>query len=134
MRVSYLINRERVEVREQTRLKSGAWGAGKRMSLEAFHRGTDFMDDADRKIATRVHNWYIYDLDVKYVLPHLIGSDRVYTGRYAPFAPVTIDEEKPYLIIERGKNAFTVKSNIGDAKIDNDVVYRKELADRKSVV
>lgn len=126
VRVSYLVNYDRVEVREQSRLKSGAWGAGKRMSLDTFHRGTDFMDDADRKIASKVRNWYSYDIDVKCILPHLIGSDRVYTGRYAPFQPVTIEEEKPYLIIERGKNAFSVKSNIGNVKIDGETIFRKD--------
>ena len=135
-RVSYLVNYDRAEMREQNRLKSGAWSAGKRMSIDTFRRGTDFMDDTDRKIAASITSYYSYDIDVKKILPHLIGSDRVYTGRHAPYLPVTIVEEKPYLIIERSKTAFSVKSNIGSAKLDENVVmtdrqrlyYRKLLA------
>ena len=125
VRVAYIVNGERVEVREQSRLKSGAWGAGKRMSIDTFRRGTDFMDEADRRIAASISGWYSYDVGVEKVLPHLIGSDRVYAGCYAPFEPVIIDEEKPYLVIERTKTAFSVKSNLGDAKLDGSVVYRK---------
>ena len=124
-RVAYIVNSDWVEVREQTRLKSGEWGAGKRMSTTAFKQGTDFMDDSDRKIANSISTYY-YDIEISKVLPHLIGSDRVYTGSYAPFTPVVIDEEKPYLIIERTKTAFSVKSNLGNAKLENSVVYRKD--------
>ena len=124
-RVGYLVNFDRVELREQSRLKSGLWGAGKRMSVDTFKRGTNFMDDTDRRIAASVNSWYSYDIGVEKILPYLVGSDRVYTGRYAPFEPVTIDEEKPYLIIERSKTAFAVKSNIGDAKMVSNVIYRK---------
>ncbi len=134
VRVSYLINFDRVEVREQSRLKSGAWGAGKRMSLDTFRRGTDFMDDTDRKIANSVTSYYSYDIDIKKVLPHLIGSDRVYTGSYAPFDPVAICEEKPYLVINRTKKGFTVTSNVGDAKMDSDVVYRKDSNTQYTVI
>ncbi len=133
-RVAYVVNYDRVEIRQQTRLKSGLWGAGKRMSVDAFRRGTDFMDDADREIAKNVHNWYSYDIDVKLILPHLVGSDRVFTGHYAPFSPVTIEEEKPYLIIERTKTAFSVKSNLGKAKVDSSVVYRKDSDNHYTVI
>lgn len=125
VRVAYVINYDRVEMREQNRLKSGLWGTGKRMSIEAFKRGTNFMNETDRKIADSISSWYSYDIAVDKVLPHLIGSNRIYTGHYAPLEPVTIDEEKPYLVIERSATAFTVKSNIGDAKMEGKVVYRK---------
>lgn len=124
-RVSYLVNFDRVEFREQNRLKSGQWGSGKRMSTETFKRGTDFMNDVDRRIASSLSSLYSYDIGVEKILPHLVGSDRVYTGRYAPFEPVVIDEEKPYLVVERTKKGFTLKSNLDGAKTETGVAYLK---------
>ncbi len=134
VRVCYILDGfTSVEPREQTRLQSGAWGAGKRMSVERFKEGADYMDDTDRQIANTADRWD-YDLDLERVLPYLIGSDRVYTGWRAPFMPVTIDEEKPYLMIERTKTAFTVKSNIGDADLSEPVVYRKDSDTHYTVI
>ena len=135
VRVSYVIRYNRVEVREQTRLKSGEWGAGKQMSIDTFRRGTTFMDDADRAIASSITGYYSYDIEVATILPHLIGSDRVYFGHYAPFEPVTIDEEKPYLIIEHTQKGFTVKSNLGDSRLERDkVIYRKDSDTHYTVI
>ena len=126
VRVCYILSGfDRVEPREQNRLQSGAWGAGKRMSMDRFKQGTDFMDETDHQIANTAGRWD-YDLVLEKVLPMLIGSDRVYTGWHAPFMPVTIDEEKPYLIIERTKTAFHIKSNIGNANLNGTTVYRKD--------
>ena len=134
VRVCYILDGyTRVEPREQNRLQSGAWGAGKRMSIERFKQGADYMDDVDRQIANTADRWD-YDLDLERVLPYLIGSDRVYTGWRAPFMPVTIDEEKPYLMIERTKTAFTVKSNIGSADLSEPVVYRKDSETHYTVI
>ncbi|MBQ9656476.1 MAG: DEAD/DEAH box helicase [Prevotella sp.] len=124
-RVSYIVNGSQIEVREQTRLKSGQWGAGKRMSMDTFRRGTDFMDDADRQVAASMTP-YNYHPELGSVLRWLAGSDRVYTGRNARYSEVTIEEEKPYLIIERSNTAFKVKSNIGGADLAQPVIYRKD--------
>jgi hypothetical protein len=48
--------------------------------------------------------------------------------------PVTIDEEKPYLMIERTKTAFSVKSNIGRADLSEPVVYRKDSDTHYTVI
>lgn len=133
VRVSYIISGDRVEPREQNRLQSGAWGAGKRMTIERFKQGADYMDDIDHQIANTADRWD-YELDLDRVLPYLIGSDRVYTGWRAPYMPVTIDEEKPYLMIERTKTAFTVKSNIGRADLRESVVYRKDSETHYTVI
>ena len=91
------------------------------------------MDDTDRKIANTAGR-YDFSLDLEKVLPLLVGSDRVYTGRYAPYLSVTIDEEKPYLIIERTKTAFKVKSNIGNADLGKATVYRKDSETHYTVI
>lgn len=135
VRVAYIINYSSVELREQSRLKTGEWGAGKKMSWDSLRRGTDFMDETDRRIASGIpSSYYYYDVGVERVLPHLIGSDRVFTGHYAPLTPVTVAEEKPYLIIERTKTAFTVKSNLGSANLDKTVVYRKDSDTHYTVI
>ena len=135
VRVSYIVrNYGSVEVREQSRLQSGAWGAGKRLSLDRFREGTDFMDDNDRRIAATVKSWD-YEVALEAALPHLVGSDRVYTGRYAPFTPVTVDEEKPYLIIERTKTSFSVKSNISNADFSSsNSICRKDSDTHYTVI
>mgnify|MGYP002855959465 CR=1 FL=1 len=134
VRVSYIIDHyDNVEPREQTRLQSGVWGAGKRMSIDRFRQGTDFMDETDRRIAATATGWS-YQLDLEDIVAFLIGSDRVYTGQYAPFSPVVIDEEKPYLMIERTKTAFSVKSNIGDADLTKSCIYRKDSDTHYTVI
>ena len=134
-RVAYLFNYNYVELREQSRLKSGEWGAGKKMSWDALRRGTPFMDDTDRRIAQNIGSgYYSYDVSIEKVLPHLVGSNRVYTGHYAPLMPVTIVSEKPYLIIERSKTAFHVKSNLGSAKLDGTLVFRKDSDTHYTVI
>ncbi len=133
-RVAYIINNGYVDLREQKRLKSGEWGAGKRMTLDTFRRGTPFMDETDRTIAQNLTGYYSYDIDLKVVLPRLIGSDKVYTGYYAPLVPVTIAEEKPYLIIQKGPNGFQVKSNLANATLNNRVTYRKDSDTHYTVI
>lgn len=134
VRVSYTITGfEKVEPREQNRLQSGAWGAGKRMTIERLKKGADYMDDIDRQIANTADRWD-YALDLEKIIPYLIGSDRVYTGWRAPYMPVAIDEEKPYLMIERTKTAFTVKSNIGRADLKGAVVYRRDSETHYTVI
>ena len=133
-RVVYIFNYSWVELREQTRLKSGEWSAGKKLSWDNLKRGTLFMDETDRRIAQALGSGYYYDINIDRVLPYLIGSNRVFTGHYAPLTPVTIVEEKPYLIIERSKTAFSVKSNLGNAKMDGTTVYRKDSDTHYTVI
>ena len=132
-RVAYVINYGEVEPREQSRLRNGNWGAGKRMQIDRFRRGTEFMDDKDRQIAATAKSWS-YNLELEAVLPHVVGTDRVYTGTYAPLTPVTVDEEKPYLMIQRSKTAFTVKSNLGNARLDKLTVFRKDSDTHYTVI
>lgn len=121
-RIMYIIRySDSLLVREQTILKSGKWSSGKAISGTRYQNGElDFMDDADRKILqTYLHSRH-YELRLRDALPHLIGSDRIYTGSFAPFTPVTVDEEKPYLIVEKGKNGFKLNSNIPVKELNND--------------
>ena len=125
-RVAYLVNNNHVELRQQTRKLNGEWGAGKRMSMDSFRRGTDFMDETDRRIADIIPFSYYYDISAKDILPLLVGSDRVYTGRFAPFEPVSIIEEKPYLIIERTSEGFKLDSNLSNNQLTGNVICQQK--------
>lgn len=90
-------------MREQTRLKSGKWESGKALSgIRYFEGPIELMDEQDKKLWSVVRNEYSYSvISPEDIIPWLVGCDHVYTGSYAPFSPVTIEEEKPYLTIER---------------------------------
>lgn len=112
-RLGYKIKNNRtIEVREQGMLKSGQWGSGKEVSNNRYQTGDiDCMDDIDKKIWTRWRKNRNYNLYIEDVLPELIGTDRLFVGRCAPFESVTVTEEKPYLVIEKTNTDFKVSSN-----------------------
>lgn len=122
-RLMYLIRGgNRMEVREQTRLKSGAWGAGKTVAYKRYHNGEiSYMDETDRAIWREWRRNGSYDMTQEIALPELVGSDRVYTGAYAPFEQVTVTQENPYLVIEKKKNQLEVSSNFQSEK-ESDVI------------
>ena len=115
-RVMYTImsDGESVELREQNRLKDGRWGSGKQLPWNRFISGTEpFMDRTDQAIVADVRFLGASRLTVGIILPHLVGSDRVYTGEQTPFRRVTIEEQKPYVIVERtADGGFHLQSNV----------------------
>jgi superfamily II DNA or RNA helicase len=101
-----------VEPREQTRLRNGQWGAGKLVSTSRYLQGNlDFMDQRDRNVWDLMQHSHQIVLTPELLLPEMVGTDRVYTGHMAPYTPITITEEKPYLTIERDKESFVVRAN-----------------------
>ena len=120
-RLVYIINFDNVTIREQTRKKNGDWYAGKELTWSRYGTGDlDSMDEVDREIC-RVHQHSLYHLKTDTVLPYLIGSDRVFTGYLAPFYSVSVEEEKPYLLIDKNSEGFTVSSNLPE--LDGRSVY-----------
>ena len=113
IRLAYIIrNGYSVEMREQTLLKSGKWGSGKALSGIRYYEGPfELMDEQDKKLWSIVRNEYSY-VRPEDIIPWLVGCDHIYAGAYAPFSPVTIEEEKPYLTIDRKKQGFVVNSNL----------------------
>jgi len=115
-RVMYIIlsDGESVELREQNRLKDGRWGAGKLLPWSRFISGTEpFMDRTDQAVVADIRFLGLNRLTVGVILPHLVGSDRVYTGEQMPYRRVTIEEQKPYVIVERKpEGGFHLQSNV----------------------
>lgn len=123
-RIAYILKNNFVEVREQTLRKNGKWNAGKVISLNRYNEGNlKMMDDADQQI-WRANHGILYYMSADTLLPYLIGSDRVLTGDYAPFRPVTVEEEKPFILIERNKKGFGITSNLPELDERNDYVKR----------
>ncbi len=112
------------EPKMQTILKSGAWSAGKAVSFYTFEDGDiDCMDDIDHRIvyASRFSGSYgHYELDA--VLPNLVGTDRLYVGTRAPYTPVEIIEDTPYITLLRDNNGFSISSNVPLEQVDDNVV------------
>ncbi|EJW89798.1 SNF2 family helicase [gut metagenome] len=133
-RLMYLISGSSlIDVREQTRLKSGEWGAGKNISLKRYHSGEiDCMDETDQTIWREWRRSGRIQLTTDIALPELVGSDRVYTGRYAPFTQVTVTQENPYLVIEKKGNQLKVSSNYQDKKESNTLAGPTHMILRKT--
>lgn len=112
-RIGYFIKSHwDVKVHIQTPKKDGTWSAGKPVTKNDFFYGRiGCMDDVDRKIAASATPQYGSSVCVEEALPHLIGTDRVYSGRWAPYDQVTVTEEKPYITLTKSGKGFTVSSN-----------------------
>jgi hypothetical protein len=112
-RIMYIIENDGyIEAREQSWLKAGRWGSGRALSFQKFASCMiDSMNEQDRNIAAdlRRNGYGMFTPEI--VLPNLVGSDRVYTGKSAPYEPVTVTEEKPYVIIEKERGKISVRAN-----------------------
>ncbi len=114
-RVMYIImsDGESIDIREQNRLKDGRWGSGKQLPWNRFISGTEpFMDRTDQAIVADVRYHQASRLTLGLILPHLAGTDRVYTGEQTPYRRVVIERQEPYVIVERNTDGFHVQSNI----------------------
>lgn len=116
-RIIYCVNHYKrdFELREQSRLKSGAWSKGRSLRLSEF-RYYDPDDDTDKAIIRMCEN---YDIDlyttppIYYLLPYLKGTDRF--GWYDAgdgFEPIDIKEEQPFLYTRREGNEIIFETNI----------------------
>ena len=129
-RLMYLIKYNYIEVREQTRLKSGKWSSGKPISnMRYFQEGSALMDEFDRQIWNKFRQGNYDSMYLGVMLPMMVGCDRLYAGYYAPFEQVKVDEEKPYLSVEKVGNRFNITSNIPLSALidtpDNHIILKK---------
>lgn len=128
-RVAYLLRprTDYVEPREQTRLKSGEWGAGKSMSDSRFRYGDDtIFDDIDLRIRERLQKSYDYNLTLAHVIEDLEGTDRLLYGDYAPYQPVRITREYPYVTIDREEQTFVLGSNLALSDVESSALIIKK--------
>ena len=134
-RIAYVLNSidsPCVSVKVQTVLKSGAWSAGKAASM------TDFYDCALREMtqrdidianAARFGREEYSFINVKYVLPEMVGDSRLYVGSYAPYTLVEVTEEIPYINLTRTTSGFVVSSNVPLDKVEDGIaIVHREAA------
>jgi SNF2 family DNA or RNA helicase len=121
-RIIYVIkNDEYIEFKEQSRLKSGAWSAGKSIPIRRFREmDDDCLDDTDRRVLSlSSHSNNYWDNDIDIFLPALVGCDRVFIFESSKYIPVTVDEEKPFLLLNKTNNGYQFTSNIDLSLLKN---------------
>lgn len=115
------------QIKSQTRLKSGKWSAGKRISYNDLSYGIDYMDDTDRKIAQMAQRGHEGPcVRLSKALPLLIGSDRVFGGAYAPHYNIEVIGEKPFVSIKKHGSSERFSSKFIDAS-DPDLESLKRI-------
>ena len=118
-RLCYLTDGERItEVREQGRLKSGAWGKGKKLSFVRYESINALTDDTDMQIHNewkrkewRTARHYMYYPTLELILPYLRGTDKLMDGRKPSPTPISVREEKPFLYTERQGQDIVLAGN-----------------------
>lgn len=111
----YILEYNSIQPVLKKRLKNGSWSSGRRLNVTEF-KGLDTSEfqDIDREFASHVDSW-AYSIDLKKHIRYLVGCDHVYKsmGNYMHPEPVSVSEEKPFLIINRAKDGtFSIDSNI----------------------
>lgn len=117
---------ESCEIRQQSILKSGAWSAGKSVSLSYFiSNDSPLLSMEDRRIRQACRADAIFNhnyIKLSYVLPEMVNQSRLYVGKNAPYSIVTVNEEMPYLVIESTGVGFDIKSNVPVDDIEKDII------------
>jgi len=111
-----------IEVREQSRLKSGNWSSGKKVSDANFiYFSSSLYDDIDNKVK-KLYERHRYDrVSIHELLPLLEGSDKLFIGNRAPYVCCRVQEEKPFLTTKIDAEQITISTNVPEDQLrDND--------------
>ena len=124
-----------IQVREQTRLKNGQWGNGKRLSDVRYRKGeAEGMNNADRRILARLNHSEHWDLQLEDVIEEMVDENRLYFGSSAPFEQVKVNHDKPYLMVESEGDHFEVKSNVPVGKTKDELIIVEESPTHYSII
>lgn len=124
-----------IQVREQTQLKNGTWGNGKRLSDARYRKGDlPYMNNADRRILARLNHSEHWELQLEDVVEEMVEESRLYFGKNAPFELVKVDLDKPYLIVENEDGRFVVKSNVPIGHVQDDMVVVEDSPTHYSII
>ena len=121
-RLVYIVskNSEYVEIRDQKRLKSGQWSAGRQLTPNMYEHGDFLVEDVDRQLWEKSRGLY-HMPTAGLVASHLVGSDRVQLQKttsdsifYAHYEnyDAQVREEKPFLTVERQGKNIVMKTNL----------------------
>ena len=102
------------EIREQSRLKNGKWGCGKRVSDYKFiYYDDDMLDSTDRLVKGLYQRHRYDDVTFSELLPILDGTtDKLFMGEGSPYISCHVKEDKPFLSAKIGTEYISVSSNI----------------------
>ena len=124
-----------VEVREQTFLKSGRWSNGRKVSeLHLYSGERECLNDVDRRILERADRNGHQHPTPEDVIAEMEGEDRLFYGKAAPYQPVKVDSDKPYIMVENEGGAFVVKSNVPVSSVNDDPVIVAHSPTHYSVI
>ena len=134
-RLSYLVgpsylSYEIREIREQSRLKSGAWSKGKKLSYSRYSSCDVEMDEIDRKIHDIWFNGsnnraYYNELpSLSTVLPYLIGTDKLMLDTFHGAKVLSVREELPFLTTTQKDGIIQFGTNVpkDTARLDNGIL------------
>lgn len=127
-RLIYLMEYSSIVPILQKRLKNGSWSVGKRLTMNAFTNLTNSdveLDECDERLMKHVDVWD-YSIYMDAYLHHFVGCDHLYKGSVDDLVPVSVHDDKPFLIINRDKDgSFSVSTNVEE--ICNEYTTKKSI-------
>ena len=116
--------------REQSRLKSGAWSKGKKLSYSRYSSCDVEMDEIDRKIHDIWFNGsnnraYYNELpSLSTVLPYLIGTDKLMLDTFRGATVLSVREELPFLTTTQKDGIIQFGTNVpkDTVRLDNGIL------------
>lgn len=108
-----------IELHRQKSLKAGGWGKPFAISHSTFlNKNVSFAEPVDydiiKTLLANKSNQLFESFPCEHVLPHLIGSDKVFffDPKRKEYSPVQVIEQKPYIQLDKSKNGYIVISNV----------------------
>ena len=103
-RLIYVADKQgQVTIKEQGILKSGRWSAGKAVAISSLLTGFygSVCDEYDSRVIERLRSRLI--MNDAYLFPALVGCDRVFYHSYDEDNRITVNEETPFITLEKDK-------------------------------
>jgi SNF2 family DNA or RNA helicase len=113
LRISYIVSKDLdVDIRLQSRLKSGNWGKPRHLTYARFlELDEDTLDEYDIRVRDKISNYYNCKSDK--LLSVLVGCDRVFVEIGAKLTPAVVDMEQAFVLLEKGeKGEYKFTSNL----------------------
>ncbi len=128
-----------VEVCSQSRLKSGVWGKPHVLSLSRIREiEVNTLNSHDLRVRSALKGYNSTNaFDFTSIMPALVGCDRVFVDVGSKLTPAIVDEDQPYLLLEKTKNGefqFTSNIKLKDIKYGDTVCVVEKSRTHFSVI
>lgn len=122
-RLAYVVSRyfneyTLVDIRQQNRLKNGAWSKGKKLPYIHYQEGDMQMDSSDTQIyeiwkKQNFHSSYYRDFsNIEVLLPYLKGTDKLAMESSNGLINIYLKEEIPFIYTRRDNSQIIFESNL----------------------